>query len=690
MKKITLLFAFLFVAQIASAQESCANAAPITGSGTYTITSFTGTQPPQQNCTPTGGSPAALAEWYVYTPTQNHTITITTDIVENSPRRDTRLHVFVGDCGNLTCYSGDDDSGINFSSTAVFDVTANTTYHFAFDNRWNSLTFKFKFIEGEVVVPIAPPVAFVEQPLATAQVGNNKYNNCVVDMNNDYLDDIVGTTGNNIRIHYQNADGTFTQTNIPTATAENTAFWSIAAGDYNKDGYNDLLYGGGNGLTLMESNATGTAFTKHTPGQYIFCQRTNFIDINNDGNLDAFSCHDVEPNVYYINNAAGGFTYYQSGAAGALNLGITSTGGNYASLWTDYDNDGDVDLFISKCSGPPCELHRNNGDGTFTDVSAAAHINVTPIQSWSSAVADFDNDGDMDIMIGSNGSTKNILFRNDLDENNKMDIAFTNVSDGSGLETDGSTSRDYIAYDFDNDGLVDIMGGGYKIFYNQGNMRFSTVSYPGMALGAVGDFNNDGFLDIQSSYEAPYSVKLYMNSGNANNWITINTKGTQSNTNGIAARVEIYGAWGKQIRDVRSGEGFEFMSTLNTHFGIGSATHIDKIIIRWPSGIVDTFNNPPINHPFMAVEGSTLAVSDFANAAFSIYPNPANDVLYIKAKDKAAAFKSAEIFDMAGREVSNTVVTDQPISVKNLSSGSYIILLKDADGKRFTQKFLKK
>jgi len=689
MKKITLLFTSLLLGQISLAQDTCATASTITGSGLYTVSVVNGNEPPAQNCTPSTGGAAAHAEWYVYTPTEAHTITLTTDIADNTPRVDTRVHVFVGTCGNLTCYGGDDDAGANYSSIAVFNVVANTTYYIAFDSKWTPLGFKFQFIESEVVIPIPPPVDFVGHTLETAQVGNNRYNNCVVDMNNDSLDDLVGAAAGNVRIHYQNADGTFTVTNIPTANAENTPYWSIAAGDYNKDGYNDLLYGGSNGLTLMESNATGTAFTKHTPGEYIFCQRTNFVDINNDGNLDAFSCHDVAPNVYYINNAVGGFTYYQSGASGAMNLGITSTGGNYASLWSDYDNDGDVDLFISKCSGPPCELHRNNGNGTFTDISAATHVNVTPIQSWSSAVADFDNDGDMDIMVGSNGATRNILFRNDLG-NNKLDLGFTNISEGSGLEVDTSTSRDYIAYDFDNDGLVDIMGGGYKIFYNQGDMKFKTVPYPGMAMGAVGDFNNDGFLDIESSYEAENLVKLYMNSGNANNWITINTKATQSNPNGIAARVEIYGAWGKQIRDVRSGEGFEFMSTLNTHFGIGTATAIDRLVIRWPSGIVDTFNNPPINRSFMALEGSTLAVSDFANAAFSIYPNPANDVLYIKAKDKTAAFKSAEIFDMAGRQVSNTVVTDQPISVKNLSSGSYIILLKDADGKRFTQKFLKK
>jgi hypothetical protein len=91
------------------------------------------------------------------------------------------------------------------------------------------------------------------------------------------------------------------------------------------------------------------------------------------------------------------------------------SGGNYASIWSDLDNDGDSDMFISKCSGPPCELHRNDGAAGYTDVSAIAGINMQPVQSWSSAVNDFDNDGDMDILIGSNCGTGNILFRNNLD-----------------------------------------------------------------------------------------------------------------------------------------------------------------------------------------------------------------------------------------------------------------------------------
>lgn len=634
-------------------------------------------------------SSASAAKWFKYTPSQDFKITISSDLSVNICK-DTNFNVYKGSCpSGLTCFSGDDNSGIlacnsgntlSNLSTKKFEVEGGVTYYIAWDNKWSALGFDFQITEEVIVVP----VQYTTQTIPTI-TGN--YNLCVVDMNNDHLDDIVGIESTNIKIHYQKLDHTFAISNKVTTPALFLPTWSIAAGDYNKDGFNDLLYGAGNGLTFMKSDATGSNYSQDSPGQYIFCQRTNFVDLNDDGHLDAFSCHDVDPNVYYLNDGVGNFTYYQSGITqGAYNLGILPSGGNYASLWTDYDNDGDSDLFVSKCSGPPSELHRNDGNGVYTDISTLAQVNVTPIQSWSSAVDDFDNDGDMDIMIGTNGSAPNHLFRNDLDKTNAIEEAFADVTAGSGFHTNLSANRDYVSYDFDNDGFVDILGSGNKIMFNKGNMIFEPTYYPSIVVGAIGDLNNDGFLDIQVGNTVKFAIP------NGNNWLKVAYKGLTSNSNGIGARVEIYGAWGKQIRDVRSGEGFEFMSSLNTHFGLGLATAIQRIVIRWPSGTVDEILNPAINSLLLITEGETLLKNNSfnANTEFSIFPNPATDVLNVSTKNNETTIASVKIQYLNGKLISNTKIVNNTIDIKSLAIGTYILVIKTSEDKQFTSKFIKK
>ena len=127
MKKITVLFT-LFTALFTQAQDTCGTAVTITA-GTHVVTAVDGTELPPSICAANGalGTDGA-AEWYTYTPAQNYTIILTTDIAANTPRVDTRVHVYTGTCGALTCFAGDDDSGANYSTVATFNVTAGTTY----------------------------------------------------------------------------------------------------------------------------------------------------------------------------------------------------------------------------------------------------------------------------------------------------------------------------------------------------------------------------------------------------------------------------------------------------------------------------------------------------------------------------------------------------------------------------------
>ena len=676
------LFTFLLLGIPAAllAQLDCAHAVTASPGTTYNVSFVTGSQVPAPVCAEGQNNAANLnhGAWYQYTPTA-----LITAVVSTGPENvDTRVHIYAGNCNALVCVGGDDDSGPEYTAQATFTAEAGVTYYIAFDDNWSEENFTFTLTEDTFIAPL------FSQHFVTVE-GNK---DCVVDMNGDYLDDIVAPhyqagVDVDVNVLYQNSGAPgFT---LQTRTMPNTIYrpdWSIAAGDYDKNGFNDLLFGNGGGAALVLQNDQGTAFdVVYETAQYVFSQRTNFVDIDADGNLDAFMCHDVGPNVYFKNDGQGGFDFGQGG------LGDWSSGGNYGSIWIDFDNDGDMDLFIAKCRGGGDEaaldeLHRNNGDGTFTNI--AAQVGWANLhQAWSAAWADFDNDGDLDVLIGSSAGAfgtfdpnnplhAHKLYRND------GNAVFTEVTTGSGYDTFATPSLEHVAHDFDNDGYVDVLGGGNKIMHNNGNWTFSPIAIPA-GSGPIGDLNNDGFLDILNGNVA------YFNYGNDNHWIKIHLKGIESNSNGIGARVEVYTTTPgleKQIREIRSGDGFRFMSSLNANFGLGAATTVEKVVVKWPSGTVDTLLNPAINTPLLVVEGEhVLGNGTFEAAAFTVYPNPAKDVININGGNVT----HADIYDLSGKLVQRTDVTDNKISVQVLAKGTYIIILKDAQGKQHTSKFIK-
>ncbi|WP_298893778.1 FG-GAP-like repeat-containing protein [uncultured Psychroserpens sp.] len=505
------------------------------------------------------------------------------------------------------------------------------------------------------------------------------YDLTVVDMNGDHLDDIVSASSTNVNIFYQLSTGGFNEVDIPTPNADFLPTWSMAAADFDGNGHTDLLYGNGSGVTFMKANSDGTAFTEISGSEYVFSQRSNFADINNDGHLDAFVCHDVAPNVYYINDGNGNLTFYQSNvtANAPVNLGDYASGGNYGSIWIDYDNDRDLDMFIAKCGGETDRRRNNmltnNGDGTYTENAASLGLD-DPMQTWSSSWGDYDNDGDMDLFVGaSSGNHK--LMRND------GNGVFVDVTTAANVSS-APTGHENVSHDFDNDGFLDIACNG-TIMYGKGDMTFedldsSQINYKN---GSFGDLNNDGFIDTY------YNDVIYWNGTTSNNWIKINTVGTVSNIDGIGARVELYTSAGVQIRDVRSGEGFEYMSTINTHFGIGSQTTIDSVVIYWPSGIIDTVLNPTINTPLEVIEGATLTIEDSFVNDLVVYPNPTNDVLNISTSDN---LQNAiyTIFDITGKRVMNAKLDQNKIDVSALNTGNYILRIVSGNTIK-SQKFIK-
>lgn len=669
MKKFYVLFVAFLLVESTFAQSTCSSATAVTA-GVYTIDTIKGIDIPTPICAQ-NGTGATAAEWYTYTPSQNYTVTVSTDLTQNTGK-DTRVHIYSGTCGNLVCEGGDDDSGNGYLSIAEFPALAGTTYYIAFDNKWSSVGFDFEISEAPYVVPITPPVSFTQNYFPNI---SGTYKIAVVDMNGDYLDDIVTVEDGIVQIHYQQTSGAFITENYTTTNPDFLPTWSMAAGDIDKNGFNDLLFGSGSGVTFMYANSTGTGFTEVSGSEYVFSQRSNFVDINNDGHLDAFVCHDVDPNVYYLNNGTGILGYNQGG------LGDHPEGGNYGSIWTDFDNDGDMDLFIAKCRGGTStakinELHRNDGNGLFTDISVAANM-ADPVQTWSSAWNDYDNDGWMDALVGasSNADGMHKLMHNN------QDGTFTDITAGSGWDANTTLNIEHISYDFDNDGFTDVLGGGGKIMFNNGDLTFSPVTYA-FTNGAIGDLNNDGFLDIQNGNN------VYMNDGNSNNWVKINLQGVQSNSNGIGARVEIYGSWGKQIRDIRSGEGFKYMNTLNAHFGIGTATTIDSVYVKWPSGHIDILVEPEINQSHTVIEGTSglglLAIND---NQFSIYPNPTSDIIKISNFGKLTNAEIS-IISHTGKFIQS--VSKEMTDVSQLTSGLYILQIVTEDGKVYAERFVVK
>lgn len=653
-KPITLLLAL--APTVLAAQTECATAM-LVGIGTHQMTGFVGI-PPAPLCT--GGTPGSSGMWYRYFAQADMSMTVTTDLPVNVGR-DTRVHIYAGPCSTLQCIGGDDDGGSGYLSVVTVGLNAGTTYYIVFDNYWDSTPFEFELIAGPPPPPPVTGLTFTSQNLAPSTVW------AVVDMNDDQLDDLVRVLNNQVIIHEQLPGGGFNVVTVPTPPATYPPSWSLAAGDIDGNGWTDLMYGAGSGVSFMLRSHDGTSFSQQTSTFYIFSQRTNMVDLNNDGHLDAFVCHDVDANVHFLNDGQGNLT----GQQGAMGL----TCGNYGSIFTDIDNDGLVDCFVAKCGCDAMDLLLiNNGNLTWTN-TAMQNAMADAHQSWSSAWGDFDNDGDMDVLIGSSSSSYHKLMRNDGSGN------FTNVTANSGFHLFSGTSIEWTTHDFDNDGNLDVMGGGI-IMMGNGDMTFNPR--PGSVNnGPVGDINNDGFLDFFTG-----GGTALVNDGNNNHWIKVHTQGTVSNRDGIGARVVVVSPSGTRIRDVRSGDGFRYMSSITTHVGIGADETIDMVIVYWPSGIVQTIDNPAVDQTLLVVESLSTEVTTVASEVrLDLFPNPAGQWIYWSGPSELVG-KPYEVFDLQGRRVLNGTLRAGPLDVSGLVRGTYVLRMTHGN-ERLLTRFLK-
>ncbi len=455
------------------------------------------------------------------------------------------------------------------------------------------------------------PIAFTDRTNLLLTDNFSGFCMGIADMNADGKDDIVRyNLGRVLNIEVQRAANQ-TFRHIGGNPISNFPEWSTCIADVDRDGYNDILVGGSyDNIKILRSQQGESFNSTNLPNSSIFLQGSNFIDLNNDGWLDVFACHDDGDNREYLNDGSGSFSY-EPRFLNTTTFPSSDNSGNYASIWTDYDNDGDQDLYISKCragvssSADPRRLnafYENDGQNNFTEIAASIGLKIGA-QTWLTDFADIDNDGDMDAFVLNHYDDCQLLL-NDGRGN------YTDITATSGfLPTLGADSGvlgfQGIFRDFNNDGYVDLLFAGSKhfLFYNNGDRTFSAASpfnAEQIQSFAIGDLNHDGFLDVYTGYSefsVPSSTPdaLFINQGNNNNFIAVTLEGIESNINGIGARVSVYDNSGMQIREVRSGEGYGIMNTLTQHFGIGNSTSVSRIVIDWPSGISQTITNPAIN-----------------------------------------------------------------------------------------------
>jgi hypothetical protein len=223
--------------------------------------------------------------------------------------------------------------------------------------------------------------------------------------------------------------------------------------------------------------------------------------------------------------------------------------------FADYDNDGWLDIAIGNFFGEPCSLYRNNHDGTFTEVTWSSGIGrpTVPLLTWGTRFFDYDNDGWKDLVF-ANGHVYPEVDAHKLDETYaERAVLFHNA--GNGTFTDSAPAAGEVW-----------------------TQRWAARG------AAVGDYDNDGHLDIAVAIVNGAPVLLNNRGEDRNHWISIKLVGTKSNRDAVGARLTVMAAGRSQTEEVRSGGSYLSQSDLRAHIGLGSLTSVDQVEIAWPAG----------------------------------------------------------------------------------------------------------
>ncbi len=328
-----------------------------------------------------------------------------------------------------------------------------------------------------------------------------------------------------------------------------------------------LYHNNGNGTFTDVSKTSGIA---NAPGKAFGVVAT---DLNNDGLTDLFVACDTAANLLFINKGGGKFE-----EAGLQANVAYSEGGNPRSGMGvdagDYDNDGWQDLFVANIDQELFSLYHNERDTTFMDDAGEIGQATRLLSGWGLKLFDYDNDGDVDLVL-ANGHPDDMV-----------EIRITKVKYKEPLL------------------LFENTGKGFKEVSAQSGEVFSK-SFPARGL-TVADYDNDGDLDMAVSNNGAAPLLLRNDGGNRNAWLGLELVATKSNSAAVGAQIT-WQAGGAKFSRLKAGGG----SYLASHdpreiLGLGKATKVDSLEIRWPSGKVDKLTNVPINQYVKVVEGEGL------------------------------------------------------------------------------------
>ncbi len=460
------------------------------------------------------------------------------------------------------------------------------------------------------------------------------------------------------RLYRNNGDGSFTDVTDIAGVGDTRYGVGAATGDYDNDGDIDLYLTNYGANALYRNNGDGS-FTDVAPAAQVadtgWGTGCAFADFNKDGFLELYvsnyadytvgvgkpcyrhnvlvycgpSSYPPQSDRFYLNNRDGTFTDATdssglSGVPAAHGLGVAVG---------DTDNDGDPDIYVANDQDFNF-LFENRGDGTFEEVGLLAGVSCSDTGKAEAgmgvALADYDNDGRVDITVSNFQNETNTLYHNEGDN------FFSDVTIPAGIaeHTHRYLGWGILFLDYDNDGYKDIfVANGHtmdniaavdssttapqrnRLFRNLGDGRFADVTAEmgtGLALiktsraAAFGDYDDDGDLDILVTNWNQQVDLLRNEGGNRNNWIQVQAIGTKSNRSAIGARVKIVTGEQTQYATVKSSGSYLAFSDLRVHFGVGRAGRIDLLEIRWPSGLVTTATGLSVNQRLVVVEGDPI------------------------------------------------------------------------------------